>query len=376
MNIVDDFNKKKYVVLKEVLSPDYCNEAVDYFFKLFENNKTVKDQQCPLSDSIYGDSFFDKLLNDLTDFFSDVSGKKLTPTYSYGRIYRKGEELKIHRDRPACEISATLTLGLKGYDWPIYFGDSEDKKQYSKLILEAGDAVLYKGCEAYHWREQFEGEWQCQVFLHYVDSEGPYKDEKYDGRPNLGIPKNEQIKELNVFYYWQFENVLTPEYCDFIINKYSSKINEKGKIGGELNNTINLEIRNVNNLMLPLHQDIGAHLIGNAFMANQQAWNFNINTCNQIEYLKYDVTGRYKAHVDMLFDQSLVLQRKLTTLAFLNDDFKGGKLFLQLSNEKLYPLQTKGTVIVFPSYILHGVEDVTEGVRHSVVCWMLGPQFR
>jgi PKHD-type hydroxylase len=68
--------------------------------------------------------------------------------------------------------------------------------------------------------------------------------------------------------------------------------------------------------------------------------------------------------------------RKLTVLAFLNDDFKGGKFFLQTGHEKIYPPQKKGTVLVFPSFILHGVEDVEEGERYSVVTWMVGPWFK
>lgn len=35
-----------------------------------------------------------------------------------------------------------------------------------------------------------------------------------------------------------------------------------------------------------------------------------------------------------------------------------------------------GTVVVFPSFLLHGVENVTSGVRYSLVTWMVGPSFR
>lgn len=369
MNIVDDFNEKKYVVLKDVLDPDFCEKAVNHFFKLYKQGATIKDEQCPLSDSVYGDIFFDKLLEDLMPFFSEISGKKLTPTYSYGRIYRKGEELKIHYDRPACEISATLMLGLKGNDWPIYFSKSEDKSNSSKLVLQSGDAILYKGCESYHWRDAFDGEWQCQIFLHYVDSEGPYKDEKFDRRDKLNLNDD-------VFYYWQFENVLSSEYCQYIINKYSEEAVHQGEIGGISNSSINLNIRNVKNINLPLSLDIGPHLIGNAFIANQQAWKFDINTCNQIEYLKYTKNGKYNSHLDILHSEQINYQRKLTCLAFLNDNYEGGKMYIQPSENKIYPLQTKGTVIVFPSYYLHGVEEITEGIRHSVVCWMLGPRLK
>jgi hypothetical protein len=41
--------------------------------------------------------------------------------------------------------------------------------------MNVGDAVIYRGCEMYHWREKYiEGQWQAQVFIHYVDQDGSY----------------------------------------------------------------------------------------------------------------------------------------------------------------------------------------------------------
>jgi hypothetical protein len=54
------------------------------------------------------------LLEDLLPHFEKACGKRLYPTYSYARLYKPGEELKKHKDRPACEISATITLGFEG----------------------------------------------------------------------------------------------------------------------------------------------------------------------------------------------------------------------------------------------------------------------
>jgi PKHD-type hydroxylase len=68
--------------------------------------------------------------------------------------------------------------------------------------------------------------------------------------------------------------------------------------------------------------------------------------------------------------------RKLTVLVFLNDDFEGGRLFLQNGHGKIYPPQKAGTALVFPSFMLHGVEPVTSGIRRSVVTWLVGPWFK
>ena len=53
--------------------------------------------------------------------------------------------------------------------------------------LDVGDAMIYDGVRCEHWRDEFKGDNQYQVFMHYVDAHGKYKDLKYDGRDKLGI---------------------------------------------------------------------------------------------------------------------------------------------------------------------------------------------
>ena len=50
-----------------------------------------------------------------------------------------------------------------------------------KIELEEGDAVLYAGCKQRHGRPgTYKGEGMDQVFLHYVDQNGPNKKHAYD----------------------------------------------------------------------------------------------------------------------------------------------------------------------------------------------------
>ena len=113
---------------------------------------------------------------------------ELIPTYSYARIYKKGDVLERHKDRYSCEVSMTMNLG--GDPWPIYLEPSgETDKEGVKVDLEPGDALIYRGCEVEHWREAFEGENCAQVFLHYNDASGENaKENAYDRRPFLGLP--------------------------------------------------------------------------------------------------------------------------------------------------------------------------------------------
>ena len=131
------------------------------------------------------------------------TGLKLIPTYTYMRIYEKGNILRRHKDRPSCEISTTLNLG--GDPWPIFLDPTgqtfviDEFKQIHKpnapkgikVNLDPGDMLIYSGCDLEHWREPFEGEACAQVFLHYNNGNGPFgKDNLYDKRPILGIPKS------------------------------------------------------------------------------------------------------------------------------------------------------------------------------------------
>lgn len=375
---VQKFEEHKYLYIPNFIDKDDCAQLTAELKNLVEQGKTVQDPQCPLSEAVHGAPIFDKLLEELLPHFEKHCGKKLYPTYSYARLYKPGEELKIHRDRPSCEISSTLTLGFSGTEWPIYMGHNEDKTEASKIIMDVGDAVLYRGMDVYHWREKFEGEWQAQVFLHYVDADGPHAEWKYDKRETLGINKYEQEKEdsnkITTFAF--FENHLPDKFCETMINTYSTEQYEKvePKVGpGEGN--VNKRIRNTERVFLPSNRSIGAVLTATALNANNVWWKYNITHSNQTEFLIYKPEGHYTAHVDT-FHQHSDKTRKLTALAFLNDDFEGGKFWIDADGNKKYPPQEKGTVIVFPSFMLHGVEPVTKGIRYSVVTWLEGPYFK
>jgi len=365
---LSQFVVEKYVHLKDFLDKDNCRELTNELKRLVAEQKTVNDDQCPTSEAVHGAIVFDKLLVDLLPHFEKASGKRLHPTYSYARLYSPGEELAIHTDRESCEISATLTLGFDGDVWPIYMGD-EGKKNASEVKMAVGDAILYRGRDKHHWREKYtEGKWQAQVFLHYVDADGPHKEWKFDKREGLNLPNQE-------LQHWIYTDILTKEACDSLIKLYTKdEVPKETSVIG-LGGKINLEIRNVKKVVLPTYKDIGGRLAAAGLAANYAAWKFDITHANQAEFLIYPAGGRYTSHVDTFLAHGDDC-RKLTVLAFLNDDFKGGKFYLQQGHEKYYPPQTKGTVLVFPSFIMHGVEDIEEGQRCSVVCWMVGKFFK
>ena len=139
------------------------------------------DTQVPDTYFHYSDLVMETLLQKMKPLIEKETQTSLIETYSCARIYKKGDELKKHTDRPSCEISCTLNLG--GEMWPIFL-DGE------KILLNPGDMLIYKGYETEHWREPFTGNNCAQVFLHYNENNGKFNNtNKYDGRPFLGLPQ-------------------------------------------------------------------------------------------------------------------------------------------------------------------------------------------
>ena len=209
-----EFNK--YHVIKNALSYELANFIFNYFLLkrdavkwMYDHDVTWdngllgswSDQQVPNTYSCYSDFAMETLLVKMLPVMAQETGLQLVPTYSYARIYKKGDILRRHKDRPSCEISTTLNLG--GEPWPIFIdGTGADAviDEYknihkpnappgTKVLLDVGDMLVYSGCELEHWREPFEGNTCGQVFLHYNHVNGPFAEKnRFDKRPMLGVP--------------------------------------------------------------------------------------------------------------------------------------------------------------------------------------------
>jgi len=97
------------------------------------------------------------------------------------------------------------------------------------------------------------------------------------------------------------------------------------------------------------------------------------------QILHYGVGGHYIPHVDAetLYKDEIgldmwekTLDRDLSVVYFLNDDFEGGELVFPALDLKIEP--QAGTLVCFPSdhHYIHGVNPVTAGHRYTVVTWM------
>ena len=198
------FQKNKYSVLRNAIS----KEIADFVYNYFLNKRKVarflfdqkyispfteyfgvwNDEQVPNTYSHYSDIAMETLLEQVKPVMEKHTSLKLSPTYAYARIYKKGDVLARHKDRYSCEISTTLNLG--GDPWAIYLDPTGNKGQAGiKVDLKPGDMLIYSGCDLEHWREEFTGKDCGQVFLHYNKSSSKTaKENLYDKRPFLGLP--------------------------------------------------------------------------------------------------------------------------------------------------------------------------------------------
>jgi hypothetical protein len=207
----DFFKENSYLVIKNFIGSPMANILYNYciakvrrtafMIRNFEQDYRPNwdgkfgDAQIPNSYNLYGDPMMDTILLMSRDTISDYVGIDLAPNYTYWRFYEKNDELKRHRDRESCEISATLCLGYNvsnvdadkypDYDWPMWVQDRNGNE--FPVHLKPGDLIIYKGCDLDHWREPYIGLNHAQVFFHFNDRNGPYKIE-LDGRPMIGVP--------------------------------------------------------------------------------------------------------------------------------------------------------------------------------------------
>tara|TARA_R100000995_G_C3465110_1_gene115240 strand:+ start:275 stop:886 length:612 start_codon:yes stop_codon:yes gene_type:complete len=203
---------------------------------------------------------------------------------------------------------------------------------------------------------------------------------------------------MNTFYY--FKNVFSDLFCDEVI-KYGNSQNEiLARTGGTQDKKLNkkekkqlLKKRNSNVSWLDqewIYREIRPFLIE----ANKQAgWNYHFDYLESIQFTKYRLNQHYGWHVDEYpkpFDNDCEninwrgKTRKISAVIILSNpnDYKGGELMFKYFQgektkiESVKDFLPKGSIIVFPSYVLHKVKPVTDGLRYSLVVWTLGHPFR
>jgi hypothetical protein len=181
--IASRFHRQGYVLLRSVAAEGMINSLHRYMLKVAADRNATRDDQVPGAISCYGDPVTERLLEGLIPDMQHITGRLLYPTYAYFRVYRNGDVLHRHRDRPACEFTLSLCIGYEdATGWPLCVQGREGE---FSADLRPGDGLVFKGLECDHWREPFAGVSASMAFLHYVDRHGPYSEWRFDKRGDL-----------------------------------------------------------------------------------------------------------------------------------------------------------------------------------------------
>ena len=194
-------------------------------------------------------------------------------------------------------------------------------------------------------------------------------------------------------YYWVFNNALSPDTCDKIIELGLSKKTvlartheyDKDKFKN-LNKTQKINLKKIRNSEVAFLDNKWLMDILNDFVvkANMNSgWKYQIDYSERIQFTKYKKNQHYNFHCDSSIQDICKYGkiRKLSLVACLSNpkEFKGGDFEFQFRNNNdptiITPapeLRNKGTIVVFPSFLYHRVTPLIKGTRYSLVMWTRG----
>ena len=211
---------------------------------------------------------------------------------------------------------------------------------------------------------------------------------------------------INYFYF--FQNVLTPKFCDELIKYGEQKFNQiafTGYVpleGRDLNKRPvtkkELErLRKVRDSNISWLDDpwIYREILPYVREANTRAgWNFQLDGTEQCQFTRYGIGQFYDFHCDSFKEpynrpnQSVHGKvRKLSVTCNLShpEDYQGGELEFHLNDNskskkvnlyKCKEIAPRGSIVVFPSFVYHKVHPVVKGKRYSLVMWNTGEPFK
>jgi|TARA_A100000172_G_C2987023_1_gene91445 PKHD-type hydroxylase len=183
---------------------------------------------------------------------------------------------------------------------------------------------------------------------------------------------NFYLDQLNSYAY--SEKVFTKEECKKIIKIAK----EKGLIKGNTRGKTNIRLGDIT--WLYASDDLKwvfKKITDVVLFLNNKYFNFDIFGLNEgLQFTNYKApSDKYGKHVDRALN---ILVRKLSLSIQLTDpkDYEGGELILYEDENGLEMSKEQGTLILFPSFIMHEVKPVTKGERNSLVSWVTGKQFK
>lgn len=176
-----------------------------------------------------------------------------------------------------------------------------------------------------------------------------------------------------------YEGFFNPQEVDKIRNLWSSEnevdatLSGGGKTTDETLRKTKLTFIKDSEENIWLYQKIGQLGI----QCNHERYGYDLlGFHHELQLARYGEGDFFDWHLD--FGAGEISHRKLSVSVQLSnsDEYEGGDLQFMINQKVINAPRTKGTVVVFPSFIMHRVTPITKGVRQSIVAWLAGPPYR
>ncbi len=190
---------------------------------------------------------------------------------------------------------------------------------------------------------------------------------------SFGLPLKHNFAE---FIYYQ--GLFLPYEIDKIINFWDEDKTIKATLSGDKKYNDNLRKSSVMFIdNTPENEWIYSKLASLAINCNNENYWFDLLGFHQeLQLTRYSEGDFFDWHLD--FGAGEISARKLSMTIQLSDqnDYEGGDLQFMINKEIVNAPREKGTIVIFPSFIIHRVTPITKGTRQSIVGWVSGPPFR
>ena len=195
----------------------------------------------------------------------------------------------------------------------------------------------------------------------------------------LGVGWNLKVDSVENWSY--IENLFSAEECDNIVafgKQYSLNKAGTGNQQHEHKDHDTL-IRDSNIVFIEAcseFQWVYERLTSAVLKTNEQFYNFDLFSFGEsLQFSEYGVGQKYDYHIDKSYRGVI---RKLSISLQLSNpsDYVGGDLQIKIGTDDMQTTRERGSLIVFPSYVLHRVTPVTQGTRYSLVGWVNGNPFK
>ncbi|MFY0601941.1 MAG: 2OG-Fe(II) oxygenase [Cyclobacteriaceae bacterium] len=179
---------------------------------------------------------------------------------------------------------------------------------------------------------------------------------------------------------YSYENHFSKSEIDQLNQAWEANNQETATVTGG-NETVNSGIRRSSVVTIaPNQQELSwfyKKLSDLVLKCNQECYGFDLHGIYEpIQIIGYETGDFFEWHAD--YGNGYSSNRKLSVSVQISspDQYEGGELQFMVNKQVISVPKTEGTVVIFPSYIMHRVNKITKGERRSVVCWISGPPFK